>query len=122
MSHVTQKYLLSPISSADESFVRKPASFPPSLSPIMREFFNTFYVWRAVWYLPNGLRVRRFLAQHCGGFFHHIKVRHQIERKIGARLLPKSEQIREIFVLSSKERRSLFKNLISKFQNLKHIQ
>jgi hypothetical protein len=46
----------------------------------MREILLTFYVWRAVWCLPNGLERR--LAQHFADFFFfQRKVRQQKVRK-----------------------------------------
>jgi hypothetical protein len=54
-------------------------------------------------------------------FFHQIKVRQQIERMVSICRLLKNEEIREIFVLSSKELLTLFQNSKLKFENLIHI-
>jgi hypothetical protein len=65
----------------------------------MWKLYNTFYVWRAVWCLPNELERR--LEQPFGGIVHEIKAK----RKNGfyTSRLPKNEEIKNIFVLSSKE-------------------
>jgi hypothetical protein len=73
--------------------VRKPTSFPTDRFPK-----NTGIIHCCA----NGLGRR--LAQHFDGFFHQIKG-HQPNRKKGfyKGRLPKNEDIRGIFVLSSKE-------------------
>jgi hypothetical protein len=52
---------------------------------VERENDYAFYVWRAVWCLPNGSG--RGLVQNFGGFFNQTKVRQQIGRKLSIQLV-----------------------------------
>jgi hypothetical protein len=100
MSYVLQKYFQSSISLADGSCVRKPPSFSTNQSP--KKYGNyTLGVWRAVWCLTKGSEdgLDSTLAE-----FSSNKSGKKIGRKHSyASRLPKKEEIKEIFVLISKE-------------------
>jgi hypothetical protein len=64
---------------------------------------TTFYFRRATWCLSNRLGTEDGFGLHFSGVFHQIKVEENRKKAFYASRLPKKAEIREIFILISKE-------------------